>query len=158
MSAPTLLDYGGINAPPSVYGRSLRPALEGQRIESRPVVSSLTLYTYPGLEDLEVNIYEALRTPEMKLFRRTLLVPNAPPQLTHVGFCDLTRDPREQSWTVDVPQVLARNPDAVRAMMLHIHANPMRYPQIDVARRILPQLDRLTNDQIRATARTVLGR
>ncbi len=48
--------------------------------------------------------------------------------------------------------------DGVRAMMLYIHAHPARYPQIDVSRRILPQLDRLTNAQIRQTARAVLGR
>lgn len=37
--APTLLDLAGVPAPPSWRGRSLRPALEGGRLASRPVIS-----------------------------------------------------------------------------------------------------------------------
>lgn len=46
--------------------------------------------------------------------------------------------------------------DALGALVRHIQANPRRYPQIDLRRRILTQLDRLSNEQIRAAARVVL--
>ena len=46
--------------------------------------------------------------------------------------------------------------DALGALVRHIQANPKAYPQIDRRRRILTQLDRLSNEQIRAAARAVL--
>jgi len=48
--------------------------------------------------------------------------------------------------------------DGLKAMVLYIHAHPDRYPRIDPSRRILAQLDRLTNPEIRAIARAVRTR
>ena len=92
------------STPPTVFGRSLRPALEGRPFPSRPVVSSLILYTYPSLGNMEVNVYDAVRTPEMKLFRRTVLQIGRPPQLTHVAYRDILRDPLGQGWIIDSPE------------------------------------------------------
>ena len=47
--------------------------------------------------------------------------------------------------------------DAIRELTREIDRNPSRYPAIDREYRIVPQLDRLTNDQIRGAARRVLG-
>ena len=46
--------------------------------------------------------------------------------------------------------------DALGALVRHIQAHPRAYPQVDPRYRILTQLDRLTNQQIRAAARAVL--
>jgi hypothetical protein len=43
-------------------------------------------------------------------------------------------------------------------LVRHVHGRPDLYPQIDRAYRILPQLDRLSNEQIRKAAAAVLGR
>ena len=47
--------------------------------------------------------------------------------------------------------------DQAEAFVRHIYAHRRRYPSIDPTREILPQLDRLTNDEIRAVARAVAG-
>jgi arylsulfatase A-like enzyme len=112
---PTVLDYADLDTPPTVFGRSLRPALEGRPFPSRPVVSSLILYTYPSLGNMEVNVYDAVRTPEMKLFRRTVLQIGRPPQLTHVAYRDILRDPLGQGWIIDSPELMARSPQVVAA-------------------------------------------
>ncbi len=39
---PTLMDYADIPADEEIYGRSLRPLMEGQSLEPRPVTASLT--------------------------------------------------------------------------------------------------------------------
>ncbi len=46
--------------------------------------------------------------------------------------------------------------DALGAIVRHVLARPDLYPQIDRRRRIVTQLDRLSNPQIRAVARAVL--
>ncbi len=107
---PTVLDYAGIEAPPTVFGRSLRPALEGRTFPSRPVVSSLMLYTYPSMGNMEVNLYDCVRTPEVKLFRRTLLRIGKPPELTHVAFRDVLGDPAGLNWIIDTPRQMAQSP------------------------------------------------
>jgi tetratricopeptide (TPR) repeat protein len=48
--------------------------------------------------------------------------------------------------------------DALGVMVRAISTHPERYPRIDVRARIVTQLDRLTNPQIRALARQALGR
>jgi tetratricopeptide (TPR) repeat protein len=60
--------------------------------------------------------------------------------------------------------VTAREPEvhdggyatALAQIVRHLAAHPARYPQIDPRRRIVTQLDRLTNEQIRAAARAAL--
>ena len=141
---PTILDYAGVETPPSVFGRSLRPALEGRDFPSRPAVSSLTLSTHPGQGDLEINVYEAVRTPDVKLFRRTLIKPGQRPAMTHVGYCDIGRDPTEQSWTVDSPAAMARNPDVGRAWDL-LEGELARMRAIHAATDHQPDRERTTN-------------
>ncbi len=46
----------------------------------------------------------------------------------------------------------------LRQMTVHIATHPERYPQIDPTKRIVTQLDRLSNEEIRALACTVLCR
>jgi tetratricopeptide (TPR) repeat protein len=48
--------------------------------------------------------------------------------------------------------------DAVGLLIRHVRSRPDLYPRIDPALRVLPQLDRLTNDEIRGAARAVLAR
>ena len=66
---PTLLDYAGIEAPHSVHGRSLRPAIEGARFASRPAISTLYIPS-PGKQGrLHHHLLQTVRTPEAKLLR-----------------------------------------------------------------------------------------
>lgn len=48
--------------------------------------------------------------------------------------------------------------EAVRRMLAHVRLRPDLYPQVDRGYRLLPQLDRLTDAQIRQAARAVLPR
>jgi len=41
---PTLMDYSGIPAEPGIYGRSLRPLLDGGTLPPRPVTSALSFF------------------------------------------------------------------------------------------------------------------
>jgi tetratricopeptide (TPR) repeat protein len=47
--------------------------------------------------------------------------------------------------------------DLSRRFVAFVAANPGRFPAIDGARKVLPQLDRLTPDEIRSVARTLIG-
>jgi len=141
---PTVLDYAGIEAPTTVYGRSLRPGLEGDPLPSRPVVSSLILYTYPSMGNMQVNVYDAVRTLELKLFRRTLLEIDQPPQLTHVGFRDILKDPLGQGWIVDTPERMAQSPQVVQAWDL-LEAELARMRAIHAASEHQPDHERATN-------------
>jgi tetratricopeptide (TPR) repeat protein len=47
--------------------------------------------------------------------------------------------------------------NGLTSILVHVWQHPERFPAIDRDRRILPQLDRLTNEQIRACARAALG-
>ena len=47
--------------------------------------------------------------------------------------------------------------DALGTLVRHIATHPADYPQIDIRRRIVTQLDRLTPEQIRRAARAALG-
>ena len=61
--------------------------------------------------------------------------------------------------------VQARTPDAhaggyqraIRALAVEVYNHPARYPEIDRAYRVVPQLDRLSNEEIRQAARRILG-
>jgi len=45
--------------------------------------------------------------------------------------------------------------DVTAAIVRHVARHPERFPQVDPARKLLPQLDRLSLDEIRAVARAV---
>jgi arylsulfatase A-like enzyme len=141
---PTVLDLAQIDVPPTVYGRSLRPALEGRAFPSRPAVSSLVLYTYPSMGNMEVNVYDAVRTPELKLFRRTVLKIGQPPQLTHVAYRDILRDPLGQGWIIDTPEAMAQNPQVVQAWDL-LEGELTRMRAIHEASEHQPDHKRTTN-------------
>jgi tetratricopeptide (TPR) repeat protein len=47
--------------------------------------------------------------------------------------------------------------EALDRLIRHVWSHPALYPQIDRSRRVLPQLDRLTNEQLRQAARAVAG-
>ena len=46
--------------------------------------------------------------------------------------------------------------DGLWAMVLHVQGRPDLYPQIDRSKRVLTQLDRLSNAQIRQAARAAI--
>lgn len=92
---PTVLDYAGAPPARTAYGRSLRPLLEGGRLEPRAQVASLAFY-----RELEGGaptywLLEALHGGSHKLLRRTRLEPGVEPVLEFVELYDLERDPRE---------------------------------------------------------------
>ena len=93
---PTILDYAGVRVPDSVLGRSLRPALEGRDLPSRPIVSSMHIYRTDG-QDWTVFMHESVREEHYKLWRVTGVSSNAPPELLFVGYFDLAADPLEQA-------------------------------------------------------------
>jgi arylsulfatase A-like enzyme len=65
--APTVLDYAGVEAPASYRGRSLRPGIEGEQLDSEIAISEVaSSATEPGrLAPTELQV--AARTPERKL-------------------------------------------------------------------------------------------
>jgi arylsulfatase A-like enzyme len=67
--APTLLELAGLAAPPSFRGRSLAPALRGERLEDRPVVAEL-LQTYREQDARQRHVL-AVRDGSRKLLVRT---------------------------------------------------------------------------------------
>ena len=112
---PTILEVTGLAQPASVFGRSLLPALQGHELESRPAVSSLTLYMYPPGGGLQVFQYDAVRFEDTKLMRQTLLAPGQPARTPWVGFCDLGQDSTEKNWVGGAPADFAQDPRFVSA-------------------------------------------
>lgn len=112
---PTILDVTGIDAPETVFGRSLRPALEGRPLAPGAEVTSLTLYTYPPGGGLQVYLYDSIRTAGSKLIRQTVLEPDQPPSTPWVGYCDLGRDARETDWVAGAPAEMAARPELAAA-------------------------------------------
>jgi hypothetical protein len=47
--------------------------------------------------------------------------------------------------------------DVVVRMLARLHADAARYPAVDRSKKLLPQLDRLSPEEIRALARDVAG-
>jgi arylsulfatase A-like enzyme len=89
---PTLLDYAGIDAPDTWIGRSLRPAIEGDRLGEELAVSEVaSTPTTPGQIDPDA-LQVAVRTPRRKVI--------ATPDGSVEGF-DLTSDPGENDPVVD---------------------------------------------------------
>jgi arylsulfatase A-like enzyme len=91
---PTVLDYAGTGKPAGVYGRSLRPLIEGGTLTERPAASSLLLKVVLPGEKPQLWLYQAVRTPGQK-FIRTLAFHNGRPQLKSILYYDLVRDPGE---------------------------------------------------------------
>jgi hypothetical protein len=104
-----------VGSPPSVFGRSLLPALEGQGLPPRPEVASLTLYNYPPAGGLQVYLYDAVRTDASKLIRLTLLETGKAPQVPWVGMIDLKRDGHELNLVGGPPAEFANRPEFAAA-------------------------------------------
>jgi len=97
---PTIVDYLGIELPPGITGRSLRPAIEGDAFASRPELISLYITKDPlgGIRE-HMQTY-GLRTPEWKFFRAVIMLPGEPVRVQG-QFYDLVRDPHEQQPVLD---------------------------------------------------------
>ncbi len=92
---PTILDYVGLEPPPNVTGRSLRPLVEGATLPERPVLSSLFLVSRAPDRPREAMLLESLRLPDEKLLRRIHIRPDGNPEVDAVLWYDLRRDPGE---------------------------------------------------------------
>ncbi|WP_160133399.1 sulfatase [Halococcus salsus] len=89
--APTILDYAGVEAPDSYQGRSLRPAVEGDDIDTEHAVSEVASSpTQPGRLDPD-ELQVGVRTPARKLIYTADGIE---------GF-DLDADPGEESPITD---------------------------------------------------------
>ena len=93
--APTILDYTGVEVPPSVTGRSLRPFVEGGVLPDQPVLSSLFLVSRAPDRPREAMLLESLRSPDEKLLRRIHIRPDGRPEVDAVYWYDLRSDPGE---------------------------------------------------------------
>ena len=112
---PTLLDLTGIETPESVWGRSLRPALEGQSIESRPLVASMSLYDSRSDGSFFFELHECLRTPEHKLWRISRVDQSLRPELRFLVYFDLAADPLERRGMGGDPAEWIANPSIRQA-------------------------------------------
>jgi arylsulfatase A-like enzyme len=65
---PTLIDYAGLSEEPGVYGRSLKPLIDGERLPPRPVTSALSFFPRE-LRGYYV-LHESMVLERMKLVRR----------------------------------------------------------------------------------------
>lgn len=99
---PTILEFTGIEIPPSVQGRSLMPALAGESFDSRPSLAALAPAESPGSRLKDYLFLDCLRTDDAKLIRHLQL--NAAGdqfELAAVEYYDLIQDPREQQPILD---------------------------------------------------------
>ncbi|MFT7484558.1 MAG: arylsulfatase A-like enzyme [Candidatus Paceibacteria bacterium] len=95
---PTILDYAKVDAGTEIYGRSLRPAVENQPLESRAVVASLALPMNDPVAGQGRGLLESLRTPTHKLTRYWVQAEEqAEPRLLRLEYFDLVTDPKEMS-------------------------------------------------------------
>lgn len=134
--------------------RTLRAHECGHLVEIRrhlPIARGL-----PSSAALLVSSRLSLAVAEMELERRAQLAAVAESPDPDLALAEML---------VLLP-VVAREPDphdggyeeGVRRLVRHVASRPDLYPAIDRSYRILPQLDRLTNEQIRRAARAVLPR
>ncbi|MGQ0552033.1 MAG: sulfatase-like hydrolase/transferase [Planctomycetota bacterium] len=65
---PTLLDYAGLSAPEALYGRSLRPLIDGQALRPRPVTAALS--SFPPGAQTHYELHRAFILDGLKLVRR----------------------------------------------------------------------------------------
>jgi arylsulfatase A-like enzyme len=102
---PTLMDYAGIEESPFIYGRSLRPLIDGKSLPPRASASSLT-FLHADARDYytlhESTVYEGLKyirkvqVPWSPLDQRNLSNPPNWSTAT-IEVYDLREDPAEQS-------------------------------------------------------------
>jgi len=101
---PTLMDYAGIDESPLIYGRSLRPLIEGKTLAPRASASSLTFLHADGRD--HYTLHEATVYQGLKYIRR-VHVPWSPSDqrnltnepdwsTTEIEVYDLAQDPGEQ--------------------------------------------------------------
>lgn len=88
---PTILSYAGLPIPDTVTGRDLSPALRGEPLESKPVLSSLMQH-HPEHGYLFV---ESWRVPERKLIRTMTTQADGQLKLLDWNVYDLKADPIE---------------------------------------------------------------
>ena len=101
---PTILDYCGLEAPPTVVGRSLRPLMEDAAapgFDDHASLSSLVLTYQPAAGPLEYTLYDTLRTPAEKLTRVLRVGADRELRLERSLWYDLRADPRERSPITD---------------------------------------------------------
>ena len=101
---PTLMDYAGIPNDPSIYGRSLRPLIDGGSMSKRPTHAALTFLHREGPE--YYTRHDALVHEGMKYVRRVQVPwsPDDPTMITNpansdstvIEIFDLVADPGEQ--------------------------------------------------------------
>lgn len=146
---PTILDYGGVGDTVPVYGRSLRPAIEGAALESRPLVSSLVIPLEDKQRGQGRGLYDCLRTSDEKIIRMWTQFEGEPrPSLHSLEFFDLQADPLELSplRSLDEKRVrqawmkLEREMDAIRADFAAFERTP--------ARELLTQLQAITGEDL----------
>lgn len=124
---PTLLDYAGHEDPETIWGRSLRPALEGEPFEERGIFASLGLYNSDSQGNSTFWLHEVYRTRTEKLWRIRTIERGKPPALTFAGWFDLQRDRGELEGFGGQPSVLSRNPRTVAAWAaMEAHLAEMR--------------------------------
>lgn len=89
---PTLMDYAGIESEPSIYGRSLRPLIEGGSLPKRPSHSALTFLHRDGPD--YYTRHDALVHDGMKYVRRV-----------------------QVPWSTDDPTMITNPPDVDSAII-----------------------------------------
>ncbi len=93
---PTVLDYAGTESASAPYGRSLRPAIEGEGLEERPLISSLVVPVMDKRRGTGRGLYESLRLPSEKLIRFWVQFEgDAQPSMQSYEYFDLVADPGE---------------------------------------------------------------
>ena len=93
---PTALDYAGLDAGDDVFGRSLRPLVEGGTLPPRPAVSSLLVrFQSPGNAEYQYLLTQSVRTPTSK-FLRMVTFEGERPRVRRFAQFDLESDPLEQ--------------------------------------------------------------
>lgn len=88
---PTIAGFAGLTPPPTNTGIDLGPAVAGEPMASRPMISSLMQHN----PDLGYFFVESYRTPEFKLIRSMTLGEDQELKLVRGELYDLAKDPGE---------------------------------------------------------------
>jgi len=108
---PTLMDYAALPPDPEIYGRSLRPLMEGETLEPRPVTASLT-FLHKEEEDYYTR-HDALVYNGMKYIRR-VRVPWSSENATQLD--------REPDWDTEEFEVYDLSEDPGETRNLYVEA------------------------------------